>query len=78
MRFIAYVNGLIWQLRWPYAIAAYLTVFGVFCLLVLFLAYQIFTWRAPTHEELWQVRRRLKQRLITAMTLRAQDCWASG
>jgi starch phosphorylase len=29
-------------------------------------------------EELWQVRRRLKQRLITAMTLRAQDCWASG
>ncbi|MBN1856446.1 MAG: alpha-glucan family phosphorylase [Dehalococcoidia bacterium] len=29
-------------------------------------------------EELWQVRRKLKQRLITAMTLRAQDCWASG
>ena len=29
-------------------------------------------------EELWQVRRRLKHRLIAAMTLRAQECWASG
>ena len=29
-------------------------------------------------EELWHVHRRLKHRLITAMTLRAQDCWASG
>ena len=29
-------------------------------------------------EELWHVRRKLKQRLITAMSLRAQDCWASG
>ena len=29
-------------------------------------------------EELWRVRRKLKRRLITAMTLRAQDCWASG
>ncbi len=29
-------------------------------------------------EELWRVRRRLKHRLITAMTLRAQECWASG
>ena len=29
-------------------------------------------------EVLWRVHRRLKHRLITAMTLRAQDCWASG
>ena len=29
-------------------------------------------------DEVWQVRRRMKQRLITAMTIRAQDCWASG
>ena len=29
-------------------------------------------------EEIWSVHRKLKQRLITAMTLRAQDCWASG
>ncbi len=29
-------------------------------------------------EELWMVRRRLKHRLITAMTLRARECWASG
>jgi len=29
-------------------------------------------------EELWRAHRRLKHRLITAMTLRAQDCWASG
>ncbi len=28
--------------------------------------------------ELWAARRDVKQRLITAMTLRAQDCWASG
>ncbi len=28
--------------------------------------------------ELWAARRELKQKLITAMTLRAQDCWASG
>jgi len=29
-------------------------------------------------EELWRVRRRLKHRLITAMTLRSQQCWANG
>ena len=29
-------------------------------------------------DELWQVHRRLKHRLITAMTLRAQECWATG
>ncbi|MFC2008435.1 alpha-glucan family phosphorylase [Chloroflexota bacterium] len=29
-------------------------------------------------EEVWQTRRKMKQRLTTAMTLRAQDCWASG
>jgi len=29
-------------------------------------------------EVLWHTRRKMKQRLITAMTLRAQDCWASG
>ncbi|MFO8233288.1 MAG: alpha-glucan family phosphorylase, partial [Longimonas sp.] len=29
-------------------------------------------------EELWRVRRRLKHRLITAMTLLAQGCWATG
>jgi glycogen phosphorylase len=28
--------------------------------------------------ELWAARRDVKQKLITAMTLRAQDCWASG
>ncbi len=28
--------------------------------------------------ELWAARREVKQKLITAMTLRAQDCWASG
>jgi len=57
VRFIAYVNGLIWELRWPYAIAAYLSLFGVFCLMILFIAYQAYTWRAPTHEELWQINR---------------------
>ncbi len=29
-------------------------------------------------EELWAARREVKQKLITAMTLRAQDCWANG
>ena len=29
-------------------------------------------------EDVWQTRRKMKQRLATAMTLRAQDCWASG
>jgi len=29
-------------------------------------------------KELWAARREVKQKLITAMTLRAQDCWASG
>jgi starch phosphorylase len=29
-------------------------------------------------DDLWRVRRRLKHRLITAMTMRAQECWASG
>jgi len=28
--------------------------------------------------ELWLARKEVKQKLITAMTLRAQDCWASG
>lgn len=29
-------------------------------------------------EELWAARRKQKQRLITAMALRGQECWASG
>jgi len=29
-------------------------------------------------KELWAARREVKQKLITQMTLRAQDCWASG
>ncbi len=29
-------------------------------------------------KELWAARRELKQKLITAMTVRSQDCWASG
>jgi len=28
--------------------------------------------------ELWAARREVKQKLITAMTLKSQDCWASG
>ncbi len=28
--------------------------------------------------ELWSARREVKQKLITAMTLRAQECWATG
>jgi glycogen phosphorylase len=29
-------------------------------------------------KELWTARREVKQKLITAMTLKSQDCWASG
>ncbi len=29
-------------------------------------------------KELWATRRELKQKLITAMSLRSQDCWANG
>jgi len=29
-------------------------------------------------KELWAARREVKQKLITAMTLKSQDCWASG
>ncbi len=57
MNFIAYVNGLIWQLRWPWALAAYFTLLAAFGMMILFLAYQVYTWRAPTHAELWQVNR---------------------
>lgn len=54
---VAAVNNWIWGLPWHWRIAAYLGLLGLSGLLVLWIAYQLYTWRAPTQEELWQVNR---------------------
>jgi len=54
---LARVNSWIWGFPWPWRIATYLGLLGFAGLAFLYLAYQIVTWRAPTHEALWQENR---------------------
>jgi len=51
------VNSWIWGFPWPWRIATYLGLLGFAGLAFLYLAYQVVTWRAPTHEALWQENR---------------------
>jgi penicillin-binding protein 1A len=54
---ITRVNSWIWGFPWPWRIAAYLGLAAVFSVAFLYLAYQIVTWRAPSHEALWRENR---------------------
>ena len=57
MSLITRVNSWIWGFAWPWRIATYLGLMGLFSITFLYLAYQVVTWRAPTHEALWQENR---------------------
>ena len=57
MNLLKSVNSWIWSLAWPWRIATYLGIAGFFGISFLFLAYQLVTWRAPTHDELWRENR---------------------
>ncbi|MBN4046365.1 PBP1A family penicillin-binding protein [bacterium AH-315-P15] len=57
MNLIARVNSWIWSLPWPWRLTSYGAVLALSGFIFLFLTYQLFTWRTPSHAELWQENR---------------------